>query len=345
MRPPTRPWLAPLLLALCAGSALAQGDPEAEQSGDAVDAGAEATAVADAPSSPLDRWAGSRINLLNQANVWELDRGNSLTWNPYYAVGIGIAPRFRVLDGLSVGAAISVLREVTEADVTTDDGEWWFNDLSLSVSSSGIALPGIGTRIAGGLAVFLPTSKPSQAATLLAGIRPSVSVSHRFPLLKGLSLSYSGNLRVNMHEFTTPSREAPLIPTCRGAECAELSHTGVRNTRWQHGHRLGVSLGVLDWLSIGAGMGVYVSHLYDLAEVPDVGAPTVEPAHERYAQSADAELTVGPFRGLSVGLGISSFHPQFAPDQTRYTPFYNRFTQAYLDLRLDIAGLLSSKEG
>ncbi len=343
MRPPTRPWLPLALLALGAGHASAQGEPDA----DAVTGDAEvaATATPETPSSALDRWAGSRINLLNQANVWELDRSNSLTWNPYYAVGIGIAPRFRVLDALSVGASISVVREITESDITTAEGEWWFDDLTLSASTPGITLPGIGTRIGAGLAFSLPTSKPSQAATLQLGIRPSISVSHRFPVLEGLGLSYSGSLRVNLHEFTTPSREAPLIPTCRGAECAELSHTGVRNTRWQHGHRVGLSLSVLDWLTVGGGVGLYVSHLYDLSLAADAADPTVAPAHERYAQSADAELTVGPFRGLSVGLGVSSFHPQLAPDQTAYTPFYNRFTQAYLDLRLDIAGLLTSEEG
>lgn len=343
MRPMHRPWPAALTLALLATPALAQDGPGAADADPVEETAAEVALDAEAADRP-SRWAGSRINLLNQANVWELDRGNSLTWNPYYAVGIGIAPRFRVLDDLSVGAALSVVREVTESDTTTDAGEWWFDDLSLNASTPGVTLPGIGTRIGGALAVYFPTSKPSQAATLQVGIRPSISVSHRFPLLEGLGLSYSGSLRVNLHEYTTPSRETASIPTCRGAECAELSHTGVRNTRWQHGHRLGLSLGILDWLTIGGGVGLYVSHLYDLAE-PASGEATVDPAHERYAQSADAELTFGPFRGFSVGLGMSSFHPQLAPDQTAYAPFYNRYTQAYLDLRLDVAGLFTAKEG
>lgn len=337
MKPLARPWLGLALLALGAGDALAQDETESAPA-------AEASAERSAESSALDRWAGSRINLLNTTNAWELDRGNSLTWNPYYGIGIGIAPRFRIVDSLSVGAALSVTREITESDVTTEEGEWWLNDLSLSISSSGVTVPGVGTRISGALAFYLPTSKAAQAATLLVGIRPSVSVSHRFPVLKGLGLSYSGSLRVNQHDYTTPSLDVPRVP-CLGAECAQYSHTGVRNTRWQHGHRIGLSLGILDWLSIGGGMGVYVSHLYDLTEAADAADPTVAPAHERFAQSADAELTVGPFRGLSVGLGVSSFHPQLAPDQTAYTPLYNRYTQAYLDLRLDIAGLLTPKEG
>lgn len=352
MRPTPPPVMATCLTAalaalLLGAPALAAPDGVADVGGDPAEptAAAEAAAEAQTAAPEPSRWAGSRVNLINQVNVWELDRGNSLTWDPYYALGVGLAPRFRLLDELTVGASIQVVRELTESNVTTRDGEWWFDDLSLSFSAAGIELPVIGTRVAGGLAFYFPTSKASQAATLQVGIRPSLAISHRFGVLSGLTLAYNGSLRVNAHEYTTAEQETPLIPTCRGAACAELSHTGVRNTRWQHGHRVGFSLGLVDWLSIGAGAGLYVSHLYDLVPAEGAGAPTVEPAHERFAASTDAELTFGPWRGASIGLGVASFHPQLAPDQSRYAPFYNRYTQAYLDLRIDVAGLLTPEEG
>jgi len=325
--------------------ALTLGSVSGVHAAEGEDAEAEPTATTEvAPAPKPSRWAGSRINMLNTANAWQFDRGASLTWDPYYAIGFGLAPRFRIIDGLSIGASLNILGEMTESNVTTRDGEWWLDDLTLRLSSSGIALPVTGTRVSGGVAVSLPTSKPSQAATLVMGVRPSVSISHRFPVLSGLSLSYGGSLRVNVNRFTTPQRDAPTIRTCV-TQCDELVHTGVRNVRWQHGHRLGLGLSVLDWLAIGGGFGIYASYLYDSATVVDAAAPIVEPAHARYAFSYDAELTVGPFAGVSAGLGLSTFAPQLAPDQTTYDPFFNRYTQAYLDLRVDVAALLTPEEG
>lgn len=305
-----------------------------------------ATALAATPALAQEApaWAASRVSLLNTVNTRQLDKGADLTWNPYYAMGIRVSPAWRLGESVSLGASLSVLREFTQEDATTREGEWWFDDLTISAGHRGVELPVIGTRLGGSLAVYAPTSKASQARTLQVGIRPAASLTHTFPVLAGLSVRYDGSVRFNAHEFTTASQNEPLIAACRGLECDELSHTGVRNVRWQHGHRLGLALGVFDWLSISGGAGVFVSHLYDGIDVDTEAPDPVEPEDQRYLMAYDAELTLGPWRGISTGVGLSTYNPQRAPDQERYAAFYNRYTQAYLDLRIDIAGLVTPSE-
>ncbi|MCB9543051.1 MAG: hypothetical protein H6703_11460 [Myxococcales bacterium] len=306
-----------------------------------------ATALLAATPAAADEapaWAASRVSLLNTVNTYELDKSNSLTWNPYYAVGVRVSPAWRLTEDLSIGAGIAVLREITESDATTREGEWWFDDLTVSAGHRGIELPVIGTRLGGSLALFFPTSKASQARSMQIGVRPGISLTQSFPVLAGLSLRYDGSVRFNAHEYTTSTQVAPSVAACRGLECDELSHSGVRNVRWQHGHRLGVALGVFDWLSLSAGAGVFVSHLYEGIAVETDAPFAVAPDDRRYLMAYDAELTLGPWQGLSAGLGLSTYNPQRAPDQTRYDAFYNRYTQAYLDLRIDIAGLIARRE-
>jgi hypothetical protein len=48
---------------------------------------------------------------------------------------------------------------------------------------------------------------------------------------------------------------------------------------------------------------------------------------------------------LEVGLGYETVSPQLAPDSTYYNPFYNRYTTLYLDLRLEVDGLVAQIEG
>jgi len=51
-------------------------------------------------------------------------------------------------------------------------------------------------------------------------------------------------------------------------------------------------------------------------------------------------LTVTPIQALSIGLGAETGNPQLKADATYERPFFNRNTVVYLDLTLDIDGLV-----
>jgi hypothetical protein len=45
---------------------------------------------------------------------------------------------------------------------------------------------------------------------------------------------------------------------------------------------------------------------------------------------------------LSASLGFSTFWPQLRPDSTYRTPFFNRYTNVYVDLSLDLERLVAA---
>ncbi|MCA9539518.1 MAG: hypothetical protein KC620_11560, partial [Myxococcales bacterium] len=285
-------------------------------------------------------WRGTTISYQNTVSAYELDKSNSQTWNPYYAMGVQGTLNWFWLDRLYTRASIGLTRELTEADAETRDGETWWSDLTLTVGTSGWEVPVLGTRLGADVTFTLPTSKISQAQSLQFGTSPAVSIAQPFKLLSGLTLSYRGVVRINSHEWTTSQRENTRLPSCRGIECAEGLHTGVRNVQWQHAHTGSVALAVLDWLSLSAQVGVVEQHLYPRADAEGITLEAVSNTDTRYLAVWGGELTVSPLSMLEIGLGLSTMNPQLAPDSTSYDPFYNRYSQLYLDLRLDVARLL-----
>jgi hypothetical protein len=66
-----------------------------------------------------------------------------------------------------------------------------------------------------------------------------------------------------------------------------------------------------------------------------------EPQNTRYLAHADMGLSFAPMPSLGITLGMSTVNPWLAPDSSQYTPVFNRYSVVYLDLTLDIAGLVS----
>ena len=146
-------------------------------------------------------------------------------------------------------------------------------------------------------------------------------------------MAYRGGIQFNVHQFTTSETESPRLAGCRGQECARLLNTGVRNSQYQQSHSGGVSLSFVDWLSASVSAGAYLSHLYASSDLGSDEFFALEPMDTRYAMSFGLGLNATLPKGMTAGLGLSTFSPQRAPNNDFYRPFYNRFSQVYLDLR------------
>ena len=99
---------------------------------------------------------------------------------------------------------------------------------------------------------------------------PSLGLSTRFNVLKGLTVGYGASARFNVHSYTTGGRDAPTIADCRGVQCAELVNTGVRNAWLQQSHSASLGLGLTKTWSIGTNVGFHLSHLYAEAGADEV---------------------------------------------------------------------------
>ena len=297
-------------------------------------------AAADEPAP----WRGTTLSYRNVASAISINKDAELTYNPYYAMSMAFAPRWWFGKFLGLGADVDMTRELTNADYTTKDGEFWLGDVRGSILARAPKIPVAGIVFGGGFTAIAPTSKMSQARTLIVGLRPQLTVSRTFPLLSGLTLSYVVQGTRNLNRYTTSERELPLIPGCLGSagECDRFYNTGARNAKWRLTNAAAISMDFFDWLGISADVAVVVDYLYKQEAVDDrVSFEPQEPTDQRYYMSYGVELYGQPMPSLSLALGLSTSNPQLAPDSTPEKPFINRYTEVYFDMRFHIDGFIS----
>jgi hypothetical protein len=328
-------------------SAAAQG----EGLGSGSDEEGEVSLVEEQPTEEAVQapWRGSEFIYRNTVSAYTLDPSADLTWNPYYAMSFGFKPRWWFDDHWYVGARLDVTRELTQADDTTLRGEAWLGDLLLTAGASKFyTIPVVGIDLGADLMLSTPTSKISQGRTMVLGLGPGVRVSRTFDLAGEFSVGYHVRFSSLFHRFTTSELESPIIPTCSssGAGCDAFVNTGVRNTQFRVQHGIDLSYEPLEWLALGTGFEHIVDWLYAMdSNDPDVSLLNESPADQRWASSFYFEVTFMPIPALEVGVGYETISPQLAPDSTYYDPFFNRYTTLYVDLRVEVDGLVSQIMG
>jgi hypothetical protein len=290
-------------------------------------------------------WRGSEFVYRNAFSAISLDRSAELTYNPTYATSFSFRPSWWFCDHLYLRANLDVVRELTEADDTTFKNEALLGDLALTAGYAPVyTIPVADIAVSADILLRIPTSKASQARTLALGIGPGVRLSRSFDLLSGLSVGYSLRGMPLLHRTTTSQLETPFIPGCSASDggCDAYLHTGVRNTRFRLQQLLYVTARILDWLSLSATYGIWIDWLYPIEiDDPRISHQVLEPQDRRYASVWEVEVLFEPVPALRIGLGTSTLGPQLAPDSSYYNPFYNRYTTVFLDLHLDVAGLVS----
>jgi len=304
----------------------------------AVPSGARAQTETPAPS-PI---RGTQLFFRNIGTAISMDKNAELTYNPYYAMELGFAARWWFWKHLYLLADVDVSREITNADDTTRQGEYWWGDVRGGFGGSAPPIPWVGIVVSGRVSAYLPTSKLSKARTLLVSLRPELSISRRFDLLHGITLSYGLQVTRNFHEYTTSQRELPLVPGCEGSDCARFLNFGYRNSAWRLTNLAALSVDFFDWLGISADAAVVVDYLYpSRAGDERVSYEPQKPTDERYLMVYGLELYGQPMDSLSLAVGAVTANPQLAPDSSLEKPFFNRYTQLYFDVRFNIDGFVA----
>jgi hypothetical protein len=301
--------------------------------------------------SGLAPWRGSAFIYNNEVMLRGLDPSADPTWNPYWGMNFTFKPRWWFDDVWSVGARLDLSREITQADDRTFQGETWVHDLILSAAASNFyTIPVLDIALSADLLLTTPTSKLSQARTLALGIGPGVSIDRIIDLGPAgeLYLGYHVRFSAFLNRYTTSELESPIIPGCArsGNGCDEFVNTGERNTQWRVQHGVDIAWEIQEWVGVGFGFEHIVSWLYAIeGQDPRITFQPEDDIDRRYSSAFYAELTFTPWAPFEVGLGYSTVSPQLAPDSTYFNPFYNRYTTMYLDLRLDVGGLVTTIQG
>jgi len=370
-RPGARLWLRALVVAVTVASSAApawaqETSEDVVSPAPAVAPAAEAPAATsgedaeDAASAELPRdvlgagqtaetarlpFRGSRVSFSTVATAVSAQRDIELTYNPYLALNLDIAPRWWFGDTFYARGAFSLARELTEADENTYAGEFEPSDTTLGVGAYRLlTIPGAEIGISLAADVVLPSSKASRARTMNAAYVQALRLDRYFEFFSGLSLAYTVRVTEYDHDYTTGASQEPRISTCGGvgATCDPFLNTGVRNPQTQLTHLVSVSFAPIDSLEVAASGAYYTSYLHDVSESEDVSFDVADPTDTRWATGFGVSVGYTPAPPVTITLGTSTTNPVLASDGTYREPFFNRFTLVYLDLTLNVAGLVAA---
>ena len=315
--------------------------------------GSEALEAEEEPEVP---WRGSVVEYRNAFGIRNLDPYADLTHNPYYVMALSFRPRWWFDEMLSVSARLDVAHELTEPDDTTFSYETVLQDLYLSVGAKQlVTIPEVEIHVSPDLRLTLPTSKVSRFRTLVMSVGPGVAFTRQIEIGEDseLTLGYRPRFTFNFYGDTTSQRETPLIPGC--ISCESHFNTGVRNAPFRLWNGFDATYTFLERFGVAVSYAHVTDWLYEITGappgpedgVPDGGAASVtqeDPPGVRFYSAFSFEISATPFDMLEIGIGWETLSPQLSDGSTYYNPIYNRYSQAYLDLRLQVEALVEEMQ-
>ena len=293
----------------------------------------------------------SLIVYRNVVSARSFDKNADLTYNPYYAMEFKLSPTFWAGPYTYLNLDVTFSKELTEPDSghsreTTKEGEVILADIYLEVGVPELLkIPKAEIDFSPAVRFYVPSSKVSKARTLILGIRPGFSLTKRFDVFRGLSLSYRFWARKSFHESTTAVNETPLVsvPVGSSRSSESLTHTGVRNASFGISNGLELRLAIMKYLGISAGVSLVHAFLYQLRYEDDrISYEPQSPTDVRYKVFYTGEIYARPLKALIVALGFETENFQLTEGSSYEKPFFNRYTAIFLDIRLYLAALASN---
>ncbi len=310
----------------------------------------------EAPTDFVGYLAGSTVSYRNSMATRSLAVGGELHYNPYYGMTVALAPQLALGEWLRwpslakhiyARGAFDITGELTHSDITTQP--LLLSDVTLALGAAELyRVPYVGADLSVEAAVGMPSSLASQAEQRIAEGSLGLSAERAFKVRNGLTVGWDLTFGKDWSKTTTAGYAYALESRCAGgaaATCAPVAmHTGERNVDWLVDTGLSAKLDVFEWLSLRAAASLTQAWLYALPADQRISLSPTDATSKRYFTTALVAVTVKPQPLYSVVAGLRSLHEQLAPDGTYRLPLFNRYTQFYVEARLDLSQAIHSTQ-
>ncbi len=288
----------------------------------------------------VNQWlAGSAVALTTAANLQTFAPSQQLTHNPAVTTAFVVTPRVNLLKGLAATARFGFSYDWTNSDFTQTEHEPLVLDTSVGVNYLGLPALPWGTRLGLSAGLTLPTSKISQARTMIVTPSASVQAWHVFSDILGgrLITSASGGYQHAFYRYTTPGvvDEQPYARQCFGADltCVDQA-SGLANVSDVLSWTVAV-VGQWSFVSPGAAFGLdhQFPHQFDVET--DLEDP-FDPTTVRVASSFDLWTDFFLPAGVTARVGYSFTRDVLAGDGRFGNFAYDRYQdgQLYVTVRM-----------
>jgi hypothetical protein len=275
-----------------------------------------------------------------------LVKSSELTWKPYYDWLWRVYPRYYFTDKLSLRVKVGLEIEWTNSPDTTTQREPNWEDIWVDIVYSPVwTVPRARIEITPSLRLVIPTSKLARAETQYIGIGPGFALRRSFDLPRRMSLELSYAFRYTKfinHYTTLQYQGQPLAGCAAGPDsgnCGAGLQSGASSVSHQFINMLAADLNITKKLTVELFVAFFNYLTYGVPSAtvqlpggemvtlgPDPGMNVNHRASVWYLLSA--EYQIHPI--VRLGLAVSTWTPQLAPDSTYYAPFVNRYTQFVL---------------
>lgn|GEM_PF-1913616 len=281
----------------------------------------------------------------NTFNAYSLKKDAQLTYNPYYAMSYSIRLRYYIWKDLYAGLRWDLEQELTNADDTTKKHQVMWSDVIFDLNWNFAAkIPVIDFTFSPKLRFELPASLASQAKTMLLSIGPGFDFTRIFDVWGGITLQWAFRYTKYFYQYTGALYEEPVLECSEGKAC-QYDVIGPQNPSMRFSNYFSLEVRPIVPLALSASVEIRNYLLYKVPEavVPIEGGEVVLPSsgstHSAYMWYVfDISYDALPY--LTLSLGTSTYNPQLNPSSEYYAPFFNRFTNIYFDIALDIDGMV-----
>ncbi|MBW2735349.1 MAG: hypothetical protein JRH20_23440 [Deltaproteobacteria bacterium] len=293
-------------------------------------------------------YRGSMVTYENVFSAYSLSEGAQQSYDPYYAMSLTFLPQIWLRDDMFVQARLGAEVELTLSESTDTKREPVLTDLSFTYMWTGAyTIPGAKIVISPNARMRFPTSKVSQARSMLFSIASGFSLTRSFKLHSGkffnnLILNYGFRVEKPFNEYTT--RQVDVA--CGNINRPECLHSGSRNINWRFSNAFTLRTNAHAKVILTLQVGLINDLLYEggemdkvLADGSVISIPATTNNHNALVQAA-FDVTVPVAKWLYLSGGLMSFHNQLNPDSTRQFPLLNRDMMFYVDATLPIAPLV-----
>lgn len=275
-------------------------------------------------------------------------------YNPYYAMSMYFQPQIWLQDNMFVRATLIAQLELTSSDQTDTRREPILSDMRLDYWWLGAyRIPKVNIVLTPSFRLYLPTSKVSQARTVLFGLAPAMNISRAFKLRDGkwfssLALMYTFRPIKYFNEMAQTQIAGPICsPSGQGSEAdvvpVQCTTSGQRNINWRFINALILRINVHPRLFFTGYVGFYNDVLYGAGPYQTqhygVGDTRI---NTRAAIYSSVGVTVPAFSWLFLGAGVQSFHPQIGNTGKYQVPLFNRYIRAYFSATFPIDQVVSA---
>jgi hypothetical protein len=334
-----RVWsVIPLTIALvCAAAAPAQAQYT------------EAEASAETEATPPQAQLPYRGSLLIYEHATRLYAyaDEELTYNPYYVHSLSFRPRWYFNDNVWGRLQLDLEQELTNADDTTTANEVRVVATTLDFNYSDFQLFE-NFNAAGRMTFGFPTDKISQLRTMYLSVAPRLALSYKIPsLAKGLTLGVAGTFTKYFNRYA--DGDVDVLQYCQGSRgtAEQCTATGVMNPNFRLLWEASAAFQILDNLAVTGTFLIYNTWAYDVPD-SEVTTSTGEVLVERSDDDTrlralnrftlDVSYDITKYFGVSIG--TDTYAGQLRADATYENPFFNRYTNFYVDLNLTIDELV-----